>query len=309
MKIVNLALCMGLSVIGCSAKDGGAGDQPGGPVVLASGQTNPWSIAIDNDNVYWINSGTLGGVYKVAKTGGPVTELYRGEMNDIVSFGVDSTSVYFPTNEGIMAAPIGGGPTRLVSPGGAIGVVVANGRVYWAEGGGGSNPTVVKSAPTGGGTPTSMTWPGSALSAIMAGAGTFGTAASDAVYIALDGQGGIVRIPFDQGPLTTLNANVALNGALGADSANVFFRATDTLDVVGKGGGNPVHLTAAPPIGGLVVDESFVYFYDNGGIARLPKAGGPTAVVVTGSATHTIAMDAKNLYWNDLSGTIMRAAK
>jgi hypothetical protein len=71
----------------------------GVPTTLASGQANPFSVALDSTDIYWTNEGSIGGtsnngsVVKVSFSGGTPTILATGQNPRNIA--VDSTSVYW----------------------------------------------------------------------------------------------------------------------------------------------------------------------------------------------------------------------
>jgi hypothetical protein len=280
-----------------------------------SNQTQPWTFTLDNDNVYWVDAGTLGGVYKVAKTGGAITTLYQGQMGEVESLAVDASSVYFPASGNIVAVPVGGGPARMITSSRVgRGVAVANGRLYWIEppaappapGAGNS----VTSVPVGGGTPTTTPIPGG-NPAVSDGA-YFTVASADAVYASLMRGPGILRIPLDSSPPTILP--VAATAGVAIDSSSVFFASTDTIDMVAKAGGTATHLAPALSAFGVAVDDSFIYVADNDQqqrVLKIAKAGGAVTVLADNQGSpHVVAVDEGYVYWNCIgAGEIKRMAK
>jgi hypothetical protein len=72
----------------------------GGIVILAAGQTSPYSIALDTNYVYWTNkidnpdAGVAGSVWRVNKVGG-VPELVSPNQQSAVGISVDDTYAYW----------------------------------------------------------------------------------------------------------------------------------------------------------------------------------------------------------------------
>src|SRR5206468_1606636 len=71
-------------------------------VVAAAGQSRPGAIAVDDDNVYWANRGSLGSfgagtVMKMPKTGGVPVEIASG-LDDLGELILDATNVYVATS-------------------------------------------------------------------------------------------------------------------------------------------------------------------------------------------------------------------
>jgi hypothetical protein len=64
---------------------------------LASGQSNPRAIVLDDETLYWVNAGTedgAGTVMKMPAHGGPPITLASGQDNPDHTV-VDATSVYW----------------------------------------------------------------------------------------------------------------------------------------------------------------------------------------------------------------------
>lgn len=291
---------------------GGETSVAAGSVVLASKQDKPWTIAIDANNVYWVNAGTLGGLYKVPKGGGATTPLYEGAVAAIESVGVDSTSVYFVLDDAIVAVPIAGGPLRTVASAtgiGGSGVAVANGDVYWVTSTEPLKPSQLWRVSVNGGTPAAV-----ALADELSprGGAYFIAAAADGVYAGFH-MGGVLRLPLDGAPPIYFPSRGPTKG-IASDTTNVYFAAADTLTALPKGGGEATNLAPGGNPMGVAVDETSVYFNDNtptGRVLKVQKAGGATAVIADQQgAPHAIAVDAASVYWNCIDeGTIKKSAK
>src|SRR5262249_21179359 len=123
----------------------------------------------------------------------------------------------------------------------------------------------------------------------------------------------VVRIPFDGSPATSLSFQALSSMAF--DNDNIYFTASDTVDVVPKTGGTPKHLAPAFS-GGVAVDDVSVYFSDQrtaslGRILRVPKQGGPVTELAVGQTRPaSVAGDGTSVYWNCAEeGTIKKASK
>jgi hypothetical protein len=285
---------------------------PPTPVVLASNQVRPWAVAVDADNVYWVNAGTLGAVFKLPKAGGTATPLYEGPMGGVESLGLDTSAMYLPIAQEnrIVALPLGGGPPRTIAttsvPAG--GVALANGSVWWVERAGDlMAPPVAKRVATTGGNVETIDLPTSPRIA----SPYFTVAGPDAVYVSLH-VAGILRIPFDGTSPATV-APVQAQG-LAVDADRIFFAASDTLSSVAKTGGEPKPLVPVQFPFGVAADDTHVYFTDTrpvGKIMKVAKAGGPATVLAERQgAAHGIAVDETSVYWTAIDdGTVNKISK
>jgi hypothetical protein len=286
------------------------------PIVLAANQNMPWTIAIDNENVYWVNSGTQGGVYKVPKAGGTPTPLFEGEMRNVESFGLDATSVYFPAQGAILAVPLAGGPSRTVATTTkqVLAVGVANGEVHWIEptdDASSSTGAVAKRVGVGGGAATTVDLRPLAQ-ATPEGAYSF-VAAPDAVYASLLPFGGIARFA-PNGGVATLVVELHVARFFALDDESIYFGTRNTISRVARAGGTPTPLAAAENPGGVAADESSVFFADdtpNGRIVKVSKQDGTVrAIAENQRAPYAIAIDSANVYWNCIDeGAIKKIAK
>jgi hypothetical protein len=116
----------------------------GAHVAVATGQEGPNYLAQDATNLYWTNTGRVGGVkldhqgtvVKMPKAGGAVTILASG-LGGAKRIAVDATSVYWNDDvDGvIMKVPIAGGASTILATGqmGANGLAVGPTYVYWTD--------------------------------------------------------------------------------------------------------------------------------------------------------------------------------
>lgn len=120
----------------------------GGVTTIAAAQAAPAGIAVDAQNVYWVNSGD-GSVWSRPIAGGNPTQLATKQPAPRF-IAVDSTNVYF-TNSGdgtVMRCATGGcnsAPATIASgQAGAAGIAADGANVYWAATGAGTIMKLVK---------------------------------------------------------------------------------------------------------------------------------------------------------------------
>lgn len=137
-----------------------------GPVMPLFG-TSDRGLALDADNVYWVNCGSGksdGQVLKVSKNGGKVTVLADGEFHP-VAIAVDADNVYYTTlGWGFQDNPLAVGRVLKVPVMGGTPTVIASGQsspnalavdssgVYWSNYFGNS----MMKAPLNGGAPVTL---------------------------------------------------------------------------------------------------------------------------------------------------------
>lgn len=291
-----------------AAADGAQGPAPDVPVVLASGQKKPWSLALDRGHVYWVNADTMGGVYRVPKDGGAVAPLLDQPMGRVESFGLDESSVYVPARGVITAVPVGGGPARRIADAPSVtSLAVGAGRVFWVEVAPPGEKPTAKSVPVSGGVATEHALP---LEAARLPA-YFAVADADAVYVSFV-TGGIARVPTDGGAVTFLDAPGARG--LATDPTAVVYGHREHVGAVPKSGGPPVEVVKAQSALGVATDGRKIYFVEDeprGRVLSVPRSGGPVRVLAEDQANpHGIAVDETRVYWTCIDeGTIKAVAK
>ena len=104
-------------------------------------------------------------------------------------------------------------------------------------------------------------------------------------------------------------------GVLVADANYVYFqdRLSNTIRRMPAGGGSSTTLANATGLRshlGLAVDATHLYFDDDGGLKRVPIAGGSVQTLVTGYNSWAIALDDAYVYWTERTpGATRRVAK
>ncbi len=272
-------------------------------VTLASGQTCPWGMAIDDTSVYWTTCGdpTGGNVLKVSKAGGEVVALGSGDR--LSGIAVANGSVYWvagtsdASSGAIMEIPVGGGAmTTLASMSGDPAHIAADSScIYWSEIMAG---TVMK-VPITGGEATTI------------------ALAETPFWIALGetdvfwmGQG-VMKAPKAGGTATALTPSsflTLLPAGLAVDATNVYFTsgspgsmsAVSTVFVQG-GAITPITSGAQSSIPGpIAIDDTRAYWADDGSNAvyAVPLSGGtPTTLAIDQNNVVAITVDGSAVYW------------
>jgi hypothetical protein len=119
----------------------------GSPTALATGQVHPVGLALDSQNLYWVNHGSGwpsggadGAVMKVPLAGGAAISLASGQ-NAPVAVAVDGTSIYWTTSTvdashmgTVVQMPLAGGASvTLGSSNAPTGALTDTASVYWLD--------------------------------------------------------------------------------------------------------------------------------------------------------------------------------
>jgi len=255
---------------------------------IVSGPSNPYSIALDANNVYFSDL-MAGAVLMAARGGGAPVQIASGQSLPFV-IAVDATSVYW-ANEGTAANNFSDGAIMKVALGGGTPVTLASGQsdvedlavdatsVYWANQGTAANnfsDGAIMKVALGGGTP------------VVLAAGQLAPG-----FLAVDGTS-----------IYWTDQGTATSGSFNADGSVM------KLALTGGDGGTPTIL-ASGQVGPfpITVDGTSVYWGTSGTIAKVPLGGGDTVVLASGqSVPFGIAVDGTDVYWTNLyGGSVLKA--
>jgi hypothetical protein len=237
----------------------------GGAVqLLVSSQPYPDSIALDSNNVYWLNEGLsygTGSVMKLSLTGGEPVTLATSEAAP-EAMAVDASNVYWvdygDVGEGaIMKVPIAGGTKVQLASGDSVHypyrIAVDSTDVYWVN---------VGSGPVA--------------------------------------DGSIMRIPKAGGPLVTVASGIQGGQDLVVMGGTVYFLSSLGLQSVSTSGGVVSTVKSLPPGGRqwleMAADTDSIYMGGRGiDLVRLDLIGGGTTRLA--SDVSRIALDDNNVFW------------
>lgn len=290
--------------------------------VLAQGQPEPYSVAVDDVFVYW-SSRISGAVRRIPKDLSDVTTTVASGQNGVAGIAVDDGFVYWAnrlSNGGALmrqAKTAGASPEVLVDGLlGATWVVLDGPRIFWSE-------------PTGGRI-VSANKDGSDLKVIAASQNQPQHLAVDEQHVywiryvnAAAQTRQIVRMAKDgTGEQVSVVGSADAPGTthLALDAQFLYWNGVDadTGAVRRRSGGLPVELVEPGPkrCGPVVLDATHAYWVSQEGtadeatLARFPKSGGCIrALATTTGRTISMAMDAGAVYWLDWDGgRVLRAA-
>ena len=284
----------------------GAQEASAGPVI-ASGQANPWSIAVDNSNVYWTTLSSSGVVMQMPKAGGAAPLALATNQYDPFGIVVDGTYAYWSDSLGaIKRVPIGGGTvTTLATLNGNVGYSLAVNSTTLFVGG-----DELVAMPKGGGT----------VDVLATDQGqTWGMAIDETnvYWSAESGNGSVNYLPLGGGAVTPLVSNVNDPSGIDVDATHVYFTllSEGKIESVPIAGGHVTEIvTDTPTPLVLRVDSGRLYWASStptGAILETDLTSGTNSTIATGlDYPAGVALDASNIYWTvAFAGTIMTASK
>jgi hypothetical protein len=334
------------------ATDGGSESQRPCPlkglVTLASGQRNPGTIAVDNDNVYWANTDSdhpNDSIVQVAKCGGAPITLVSGQPS-IGGIAVHGANVYWGRAQPrewpghILRVPIGGGAvTTLVSGVYARALAVDDESIYWVNAPW-NEPNSVMRVPVNGGKPTTLYAASNAVSGPREDIESLALDLTNVYWSLIVTQPAapqstsvVLATPLGGGETSTLttlgNVPSSYLSNIAVNATDLFWLRTaedggDTVVMrVPLAGGRPDALTTPAYFrtGPLAADRERVYWVESSGLMSIPVTGGaPTLVAldepgvdVSQGYQTTIVADDGAIYWTNSAaqtpgGTVMRYA-
>jgi hypothetical protein len=305
----------------------------GGPEVLATGQSAPFGIAIDEANVYFTNKTTFGSVVQCPKTGCGATPLVLATgQNDAYGIAVDATSVYWtsPGEAAIRGLPKGskGQPMTLRSGGTPNALLLRGTTLYWVDANGPGMQGSVQScavADCSANLPFQLLFQTGIIGLAVSEPNTYWTAGASAGFVAT-----CPPCPgYNQPPFVVANGIVYANPqGLAVDDTNLYLAARGAAGVIltipktaSVDGGLDVPKTLAKDLlnpFAVVTDESYVFFTTrgtagsaDGTVMRVDKSGQNLTPLAMGLAAPAwLALDQDYVYWtNTAGGTVMRTRK
>lgn len=108
-------------------------------VEIASESLYVTSLAVDDQNVYWVANGSLDAkrskIQKASKNGGSVVTLASEQDGGSRAIAADETTVYWTTDHAIMSVPIDGGPVATLAPSEYTprDIAVDDKNIYWTS--------------------------------------------------------------------------------------------------------------------------------------------------------------------------------
>jgi hypothetical protein len=290
------------------------------PRVLASGQTQPFGIAVDATHVWWTNKGKTrncdGALSKVVKSGGtPI--VFEADRCTPYGIALDADAVYWteydapnkPEHGRVLRKPRDGGPTAVLVE--AVptpwAIAVRAGDVFFTSLNGhavlawlGESPTV-----------------GSLMTLAAAQKRPLGIAVDGkAIYWSDADTGVLLRARGDMSPPALIADGLKKPAEIAIDDAFVYAALFDGQAIVRapKEGGKAETIASGDfHPRSLGVDDRFVWWVaaKEGLVMRAPKGGGAAETIARGQKSpYAIAVDAQGVYWTNLDdGTVMAVDK
>lgn len=292
-----------------------------GPQILVDKLADPFDLALDSGNIYWIEKRVSGGALrKVPKIGGSVVTLSTN-LAEPTAVIVDANYAYvLERNNGsngmIHRIPLGGGSAELVVGGltnSQNNLVQAGNNLYWGDyvlGTGG----VIKSAPKGANVASTVVAQGNGLLNLQTALDTDGMY----LYIRNDSNQ-MLRFPIGGGSPSILGATGTSSflSSIRVSAGSVYFTGDNLVGAIPSSGGAMRAVTTATSPSTLAVDSSYVYFMEYsssaGNVQRAAVGGGSVKTYYPQAGSIGLEVDATHVYWITSlfanQGKVMRAPK
>jgi hypothetical protein len=272
------------------------------PAQLTSGQLNPSDIAVDAEQIYWINAGTArlvsdeqadpnpdGALMAVAKSGGDPRALATG-LRGPANLTLGASAVYVSTADGTILAvakQAASAPLTVATGQSPVAIAADATRIYWAN-----NDGSIQAAPVGGG-PAVVLASGERPFALVADRDTLYWSTGDDTLHALAKSGGTPSSLLG-GAGTAVHLAVC-RGRLYFDTA-----LSRVLGSVSTSGDAATTFATAINVQGIAVDQGDLFVSRlEGGVQAWPTApaGAAHTLVSHQPGTRAIAVDDARVYW------------
>jgi hypothetical protein len=241
-----------------------AGPSGKDPAPLANGLSQPGSLAVDDDTVYFVEYATA--LSRIPKAGGSPVVLAQGPID---ALAVDKTHVYFTSTEGVSRVEKAGGamPELLAEASGASSIVLDDTTVYVTIAGDSAGPKgVIGSVPKAGGelkvvaqdAPFELRYLSQEL------------AVDDTnVYWVSTGAGKLMKAPKAGGAPAVLLEGLAKPASITLDGSYLYFTTVGLEDFSGRSvgkvsidGGEPIDIAIGKYTSAfaIAVDDTYAYW-------------------------------------------------
>jgi hypothetical protein len=237
----------------------------GGGATVLSSSGYPFGIAVAGTHLFWSDPST-NAINRIETDGTNPMVLTTGPVSPGSMVTTDGMNVYWANYQGqsVFQVPVNGGTATPVATGlgsGATGVAVLGGTVYWAVG------QTIQSAPVGGGAV-------SVLASNQVGPSGIVATAMGIYWTTITPQNAVMGLFNGTTVPTTIAGNQPGVVEIATDGVNLYWTTYVTLAKAPLGGGAVTVLVANQSTPqGLAVDDTSVYWYDDGTktINKAPK--------------------------------------
>lgn len=303
------------------------------PTVIATGQTAPLSVVVDDHAAYWVNAIGFGeepgNIMAAPKAGGGPVQLFEEQVPDIGFLMVDATRLYWgmgaaePGVGGIQAKPkAGGAPVDIVTGLRVFAAALSDRDIFFASPDDGGKLLRVRK--TGGSITTLASQVGPGLDNVPMIALTNHKVFFTQASFEEECDGMVRFVPRTGGSLTTVATGICNLIGLAADATAVYWSEFDSATQTGRimklsapyTGASTVLDTVALQPNLIASDDAWLYYAATdeegaGSITRVAKSGSQRQVLAEEQQLPlSVAVDRAHVYWTTvLDGEVKRAAK